>query len=67
MARARQNQIEVKERSDGRRSLLVYLNTDLIKILKKQALDEDINVYELVERLLLVGLEQEKPKAGFSD
>jgi hypothetical protein len=36
-------------RTDGRRTLLVYLDGDLIKNLKKAALDEEKNVYEIVE------------------
>jgi hypothetical protein len=39
----------VRTRSDGRRSLLVYLDADLIKVLKKTALDKDRNTYEIVE------------------
>lgn len=38
-----------RPRADGRRSLLVYLDADLIKELKKTALDEDRNTYEIVE------------------
>eukprot|EP01037_Dinobryon_pediforme_P017817 gene17817-18044_t len=45
-------------RDDGRRSLLVYLNADLIKDIKKAALDEDRNVYELVEEAMLEWLKQ---------
>lgn len=37
-------------RTDGRRTLLVYLDGDLIKDLKKVALDEERNVYEIVEQ-----------------
>ena len=44
-------------RKDGRRALLVYLDPSLIRDLKKEALDRDINVYELVEELL------KKPRA----
>lgn len=36
-------------RSDGRKSLLVYLNPDLIKDLKRAALDDDRTAYEIVE------------------
>lgn len=36
-------------RSDGRRALLVYLDPDVIKRLKKAALDEDRNAYEITE------------------
>lgn len=39
-------------RKDGRRPLMVYLDPTLIKDLKKEALDRDINVYELVEEIL---------------
>ena len=45
-------------RKDGRRPLLVYLDPALIKDLKKEALDRDVNVYELVEELL------KRPRAG---
>jgi hypothetical protein len=36
-------------RKDGRRQLLVYLDPELIKKLKKAAIDDDRNVYEIVE------------------
>ena len=36
-------------RPDGRRSLLVYLDQDVIKQLKKVALDEDRTAYEITE------------------
>lgn len=36
-------------RSDGRKTLLVYMNAGLIKELKKAALDDEKNVYEIVE------------------
>ena len=38
-----------RPRTDGRRTLLVYLDGELIKNLKKVALDEEKNVYEIVE------------------
>lgn len=38
-----------RARTDGRRSLLVYVDTELIKELKKAALDDETNVYEIVE------------------
>ena len=38
-----------RPRTDGRKTLLVYLDGDLIKNLKKVALDEERNVYEIVE------------------
>jgi len=36
-------------RTDGRRTLMLYMDTALIKDLKKVALDDDRNVYEIVE------------------
>jgi len=38
-----------RKRGDGRKQLLVYLPPDLIKDLKKAGLDDDRNVYEIVE------------------
>lgn len=38
-----------RKRQDGRRSLLVYMDQALIKELKKVAVDEDCNAYEIVE------------------
>ena len=45
--------IPVRTRSDGRRTLLVYMNSELIKEIKKVALDEERNVYEIVEEATL--------------
>jgi hypothetical protein len=36
-------------RTDGRKGLLVYLDAGLIKDLKKAGLDDDRNVYDIVE------------------
>jgi hypothetical protein len=36
-------------RTDGRRTLMLYMDAALIKDLKKIALDDDRNVYEIVE------------------
>jgi hypothetical protein len=38
-----------RARTDGRRTLLVYMDAALIKELKKAALDHERNVYEIVE------------------
>jgi hypothetical protein len=38
-----------RTRPDGRRALLVYLDQDVIKQLKKAALDEDRTAYEITE------------------
>lgn len=37
------------ERKDGRRSLLVYMHPDVIKALKKSAIDLDRTAYSIVE------------------
>lgn len=39
----------IRARSDGRKSLLVYMDEALIKELKKVAVDEDCNAYDIVE------------------
>ncbi|WP_461381572.1 hypothetical protein [Devosia indica] len=39
----------IRKRSDGRKSLLVYMDAALIKELKKVAVDDDRNAYEIVE------------------
>lgn len=36
-------------RDDGRQSLLVYMEASLIRDLKKAAIDEQCNAYEIVE------------------
>jgi len=38
-----------KPRADGRKPLLAYLNPLVIKDLKRAALDDDRNTYEIVE------------------
>jgi hypothetical protein len=56
-----------RHRTDGRRTLLVYLDGDLIKDLKKVALDEERNVYEIVEeasRAWLIRRANRKSKAN---
>jgi hypothetical protein len=41
-----------RTRTDGRRSLLVYLQPDVIKQLKKAALDQETTAYEITEEAL---------------
>jgi hypothetical protein len=38
-----------RTRTDGRKSLLVYLQPDVIKQLKKAALDQETTAYEITE------------------
>jgi hypothetical protein len=40
----------IRKRSDGRKSLLVYMDETLIKELKKVAVDDDCNAYDIVEQ-----------------
>jgi hypothetical protein len=51
-------------RSDGRKTLLVYMNADLIKNLKKAALDDEKNVYEIVEEAARDWLSKTAGKRG---
>ena len=50
MARKQAGTKPIRVRKDGRHQLLVYLDPELIKKLKRFALDEDIHVYEIVEQ-----------------
>ncbi|WP_172122491.1 hypothetical protein [Devosia sp. 919] len=57
----------IRDRADGRRSLLVYMDAGLIKELKKAAVDEDRNAYEIVEeatRKWLEGRANDKSSGG---
>jgi hypothetical protein len=47
-------------RGDGRRQLLIYMSPDLIKELKRAALDEDRPAYELAEEAILDWLKRRK-------
>ena len=54
-----------RTRTDGRRSLLVYLDQAVIKKLKKAALDEERPAYEITEeavRAWLAGRKTERPR-----
>jgi hypothetical protein len=51
MARKQAGAKPIRVRKDGRHQLLVYVEPDLIKKLKKAAIDDDRNVYEIVEDL----------------
>lgn len=51
-------------RSDGRKTLLVYLDSQLIKDLKKVALDEERNAYEIVEEAVGEWLARRARKNG---
>lgn len=57
-------QPESKRRTDGRRQLLLYMAPDLIRTLKRKALDEDRPVYLLVEQMLTEKLAEQSPAEG---
>lgn len=40
---------DTRGRTDGRKALLIYLNQDVIKRLKKAAVDSDKHAYEIAE------------------
>ena len=48
----------IRKRSDGRKSLLVYMDEALIKELKKVAVDDDCNAYDIVEKATREWLER---------
>jgi hypothetical protein len=52
MARTPRSAIPARARADGRKSLLVYLHPDIIKELKKAALDEERTAYEITEEAI---------------
>jgi hypothetical protein len=49
MSASKEPEKPARVRTDGRKTLLVYLDGGLIKNLKKAALDDERNVYEIVE------------------
>lgn len=53
-----------RTRADGRRSLLVYLHPEVIKDLKKAALDEDRPAYEIAEEAVSAWLARKADRKG---
>jgi hypothetical protein len=60
MARTPRSTTPTRARADGRKSLLVYLRPDIIKELKKAALDEDRTAYEITEEAISAWLASRK-------
>jgi hypothetical protein len=58
--------ITTKPRSDGRRSLLIYKNPELIKSVKKVALDDERPLYEIVEEATREWMGQRSSAGGKS-
>lgn len=56
------SQVAPRTRADGRKSLLVYLDPEVIKQLKKAALDHDLNAYEIAEDALRAWLSENKKR-----
>jgi hypothetical protein len=52
----------IRKRPDGRKSLLVYMDEALIKELKKVAVDDDCNAYEIVEKATREWLSRRRKK-----
>lgn len=53
-----------RERPDGRRQLLVYLAPDVVKDLKKAAVDADRPAYEIVEEAVATWLDAHGKRSG---
>jgi hypothetical protein len=67
MAKAPRSTAPARQRADGRKSLLVYLHPDIIKQLKKAALDEDRTAYEITEEAISAWLaSRDTPRQGES-
>jgi hypothetical protein len=49
-------------RKDGRRSLLVYMQPDLIKALKKVAVDSEVTVFSIVEEAVQEWMERREKR-----
>ena len=64
IARMQMPKSQASARKDGRKPLLVYLHPQLIKQLKKRALDQDTTAYELTEQALRKWLANHKSKAA---
>ncbi len=56
MLRTSRSVASQRVRPDGRKSLLVYLRPEIIKELKKAALDADKTAYEITEEAILAWL-----------
>jgi hypothetical protein len=63
MARSQVGAKPIRVRKDGRRQMLVYLDPELIKTLKKTALDQDVNLYDIVDQAARDWLERHRKKS----
>jgi hypothetical protein len=60
LAKPKEEASAVRMRGDGRRQLLMYMAPDLIKELKRAALDEDRPAYEIAEEAIGEWLKRHK-------
>jgi len=60
MAKKPESGNPTRTRGDGRKSLFVYLHPNVIKELKKAALDDDRTAYEITEEAVSAWLEARK-------
>jgi hypothetical protein len=52
--------LKTPPRKDGRKPFMIYLDPDLIKDIKRAALEADRNAYELVEEQMRLALKASK-------
>lgn len=60
MAKPREEASAARMRRDGRRQLLIYMLPELIKELKRAALEDDKPAYELAEEAIVDWLKRRK-------
>ncbi len=62
MGKAPKENSEGRVRADGRRQLLLYMKPDLVRALKRAALDDDVPAYELAETAVAEFLKSRRKK-----
>lgn len=62
MAKTSSEKSRGRARADGRKPLLVYLDEEVIKQLKKVALDQDRHAYEIAEEAIRQWLSDHKAR-----
>jgi hypothetical protein len=62
MAKSREEAASTRARSDGRRQLLLYISPEVIRELKRAAIDADKPAYELAELAIAEFLKTRKAR-----
>jgi hypothetical protein len=62
MAKQREEASPTRSRSDGRRQILLYMAPEIVRELKRAALDEERPAYELAEEAIREWLRRRKPR-----